>query len=375
MVRKLFITLISVCCAIAGAVLTLKYGQPLMVDQSVVFMYGYVAMFALLFGIIGLLIAPHIVDAIRALLNASVNEFSNKSLSELIPGVIGLIIGLIVASLVSITVVRIAVIGPYLAVLLELMLGYLGFMVGFRKRDDFSMWAGSLRKDKEERYSKPERPERERSRDFGKKGVSVKILDTSVIIDGRIADIYRTGFVEGDLIIAGFVLEELQHIADSSDALKRNRGRSGLDCIKMMQNEFGSSIVIYNKNYPDTMEVDSKLLRLAKDTKGVVVTNDYNLNKVAQVRGVKVLNINDLANAVKPILLPGEDLTVSVVREGKEQNQGVAYLDDGTMIVVENGRQFVGNTIFVVVTSILQTSAGRMVFAKPKTIAHGDGCD
>lgn len=370
--KRFFSLLFTICFAVLGTVLTLKIAQPFMKDVAVAYMYGYVIVFTILFVVIGGLLSKPIVNGISNLINAGANEFSKKSLSEIIPGVIGLIVGLVVASLLSITVVKIDVVGPYIAVVLELALGYIGFLVGYRKQDDFSTMFSSLRKDKEPREHTGFR---ERERDKKLAPGAMKILDTSVIIDGRISDIFRTGFLEGNLVVAGFVLEELQHIADSSDSLKRNRGRSGLDCVKMMQNEFGASVIVYNKDYPDCHEVDAKLLLLAKDIKGVVVTNDYNLNKVAQVQGVKVLNINDLANAVKPVLLPGEDLTVSIVREGKEPNQGVAYLDNGTMIVVENGRRFVGNTIFVVVTSILQTSAGRMVFAKPKVIPHGDGCD
>ena len=192
------------------------------------------------------------------------------------------------------------------------------------------------------------------------------MLDTSVIIDGRIADIYRTGFLEGELVIANFVLEELRHIADSSDNLKRNRGRGGLDTLNRLREQFSSNIIITEQDYPKIAEVDSKLLRLAQDLNGVVVTNDFNLNKVAKLQGMKVLNINELANAVKPIVLPGEEMSALVIKEGKEANQGVAYLDDGTMIVVENGARYVGMQIFVIVTSILQTAAGRMVFARPK---------
>ena len=197
------------------------------------------------------------------------------------------------------------------------------------------------------------------------------MLDTSVIIDGRIADIYRTGFLEGDLVIPNFVLCELRHIADSSDSLKRNRGRSGLDTLNRMREQFNSQIVISEQDYPKIDEVDSKLLRLAQDLGGVIVTNDFNLNKVAKLQGVQVLNINELANAVKPIVLPGEEMVAQVIKEGKEASQGVAYLDDGTMIVVENGARYVGLTIFVIVTSILQTAAGRMVFARPKVDKRG----
>jgi len=196
----------------------------------------------------------------------------------------------------------------------------------------------------------------------------LKILDTSVIIDGRVADICQTGFLDGVIVIPQFVLEELQHIADSSDALKRNRGRRGLDILNRIQKEIDIQVEMYEIDFDDIQEVDSKLIKLAKLTDGVVVTNDYNLNKVCEFQNVQVLNINDLANAVKPVVLPGEELNVQVIKDGKEYNQGVAYLDDGTMIVVEEGRNYIGKRIDVVVTSVLQTSAGRMIFAKPKLL-------
>lgn len=194
------------------------------------------------------------------------------------------------------------------------------------------------------------------------------ILDTSVIIDGRIADLCKTGFVSGTLVIPEFVLEELQHIADSSDLLKRNRGRRGLDILNKMQKELPINVVIHEERFDETPEVDSKLVKLAKLLPGKVVTNDFNLNKVCELQGVAVLNINDLANAIKPVVLPGEELSVQIVKDGKEFGQGVAYLDDGTMIVVEGGREFIGATVGVIVTSVLQTSAGRMIFARPKLL-------
>ncbi len=200
---------------------------------------------------------------------------------------------------------------------------------------------------------------------FGAGGARPKILDTSAIIDGRIADVFETGFSEGTVVIPKFVLDELQRIADSSDLLKRNRGRRGLDILNRMRQSKIFNIQMTERDFPGT-EVDAKLVNLAKETQGAIVTNDYNLNKVAQFQGVKILNINELANAVKPVVLPGEELKVQIVREGKEQNQGVAYLDDGTMIVVENGRKSMGETIPVEVTSVLQTVAGKMIFARPR---------
>jgi len=198
--------------------------------------------------------------------------------------------------------------------------------------------------------------------------VDYKILDTSVIIDGRIADIVKTGFVEGILLIPSFVLGELRHIADSSDLLKRNRGRRGLDILNQISKDTVIKVHIHEQDFDDINEVDSKLVRLGQVLGSPLLTNDYNLNKVAELQGVKVLNINELANALKPVVLPGEEMLVQVMKDGKEPGQGVAYLDDGTMIVVDTGRRFMGQNVTVLVTSVLQTAAGRMIFAKPKNV-------
>src|SRR6188508_506588 len=191
-----------------------------------------------------------------------------------------------------------------------------------------------------------------------------RILDTSVIIDGRIADVCETGFLDGTLVIPQFVLKELQLVADSSDSMKRNRGRRGLDILQKIQKMGGLEVVISDVDFPDVREVDLKLIELARTLEGKIVTNDFNLNKVAQLRGVDVLNINELANSLKPVVLPGELMKVFILKEGKEYNQGVAYLDDGTMVVVDNARKMIGKTIDVVVTSVLQTTAGKMIFGR-----------
>ena len=191
------------------------------------------------------------------------------------------------------------------------------------------------------------------------------LLDTSVIIDGRIADISRTGFLNGVMLVPRFVLNELQHIADSSDALRRNRGRRGLDILNRMQKDTARPLRITDMEVEEVREVDDKLVVLAKRLKCPILTNDYNLNRVAEIQGVTVLNVNELANAVRLVFLPGETMRIEIIQEGKEVGQGVGYLDDGTMIVVEEGRRFIGNTINVVVTKVLQTAAGRMIFAKP----------
>jgi uncharacterized protein YacL len=191
-----------------------------------------------------------------------------------------------------------------------------------------------------------------------------KVLDTSVIIDGRIADICETGFMDGTLVIPQFVLKELQLVADSSDSMKRNRGRRGLDILQKIQKMSGLDVLVSDMDFPDVREVDLKLIELARTLQGKIVTNDFSLNKVAQLRGVEVLNVNDLANSLKPVVLPGEIMKVFILKEGKEYNQGVAYLDDGTMVVVDNARKLIGKTIDVVVTSVLQTTAGKMIFGR-----------
>jgi uncharacterized protein YacL len=191
-----------------------------------------------------------------------------------------------------------------------------------------------------------------------------KVLDTSVIIDGRIADICETGFMDGTIVIPQFVLKELQLVADSSDSMKRNRGRRGLDILQKIQKMAGVDVTISDMDFAEVREVDLKLIELARTLQGKIVTNDFNLNKVAQLRGVEVLNINELANSLKPVVLPGEIMKVFILKEGKEYNQGVAYLDDGTMVVVDNARKMIGKTIDVVVTSVLQTTAGKMIFGR-----------
>lgn len=281
---------------------------------------------------------------------------------DLLFGTIGLIVGLSIAFLLSYWLGRseIPVISSVLPTILFVILGYLGFQVGFKQREELIQAVAAVKvpaqKKKEEEEAIPAVTH----------GTMYKILDTSVIIDGRIADICSTGFLEGVLVVPQFVLTELQHIADSSDSLKRTKGRRGLDVLKRLQQEDGPEVLITEIDFQEVSEVDLKLVHLAKKMGGLVVTNDFNLNKVAALHGVEVLNINDLANAVKPVVIPGEEMHVVVIKDGKEQNQGIAYLDDGTMIVVEDGKFHIGNAIDVVVTSVLQTSAGRMIFAKPK---------
>lgn len=269
---------------------------------------------------------------------------------ELVVSSIGLVVGLVIANLVTIPIKDIAIIGTPISIIANILFSCLGVAVAAGKRNEnlFDSIRGKVTGKDASRVSEP------------------KILDTSVIIDGRIVDICRSGFIEGELVIPSFVLEELRHIADSQDALKRNRGRRGLDVLNMIQKELEFPVRIEHAEVNSDSEVDSALLKLAQKLGGKVLTIDFNLNKVANFQGVPVLNINELANAVKPIALPGEDMTVQVIKDGKENGQGIGYLDDGTMIVIDGGRRHIGESVNVTVTSILQTAAGRMIFAKPK---------
>jgi uncharacterized protein YacL len=282
-------------------------------------------------------------------------------ITDIIFGSLGLLVGLLVAFLIgsAFNTIRVPILNTVVPIILTLLFGYLGFQVGFKKRDEL---LSLLLKTSKKKSTNSDDNEEEG------KNHRLKILDTSVIIDGRIADICQTGFLEGTIVIPQFVLNELQHIADSSDALKRNRGRRGLDILNRIQKELPIKVEMYEGDFEEIQEVDSKLVKLAKVSGGIVVTNDFNLNKVCEFQNVAVLNINDLANAVKPVVLPGEEMNVQVIKDGKEHNQGIAYLDDGTMIVVEGGRDYIGKRIEVLVTSVLQTSAGRMIFAKPKQL-------
>jgi uncharacterized protein YacL len=227
-----------------------------------------------------------------------------------------------------------------------MLLPYVGLMLGARRGE----WLEPARLIGLFRAAGPER--------------RYKVLDTSVIIDGRIADVCETGFIDGTLVIPQFVLKELQLVADSADTLKRNRGRRGLDILQKIQKMAGVDVMISDVDFPEVREVDLKLIDLARSLQGKIVTNDFNLNKVAQLRGVDVLNINQLANSLKPVVLPGEIMKVFILKEGKEYNQGVAYLDDGTMVVVDNARKMISKTIDIVVTSVLQTTAGKMIFGR-----------
>lgn len=322
-------------------------------------MLGVAIIFAIIFGLLFLTMIPVFRKQGKIAAATIETELKGVSSTDMISGVIGLVTGLLIASFIVTIYEAIQV--PWLTLTLTvvtyMLFAYLGIVIATKKGPDLFTTLASYRRTQTTSG---------KSKKTG--DATPKILDTSVIIDGRIADIMKTGFIEGRIIIPEFVLVELRHIADSSDSLKRQRGRRGLDILNKIQIDYG--IEIYNttgeKSLEEIPEVDVKLLKLAQIMNGKVVTNDFNLNKVAAIKGVDVLNINELANTLKPVVLPGETMQLFLVKEGKEFDQAVAYLDDGTMIVVEDGRKFIGQTIEVTVTSVLQTAAGRMIFGKPK---------
>lgn len=322
---------------------------------------------AIISGIIFYNLAPALNRKSKKMADNIGNDLQTVSTSDLIGGVVGLITGLVLAFLISQIYAGVitGTLNLTITICIYIALGYVGMIVGNKKLPEFFTASMSMRK-LAAKAAAEENPYEFNPKESKKKGTVPKILDTSVIIDGRIVEIMKTGFLEGPIVIPEFVLVELRHIADSSDGLKRTRGRRGLDILNKIQEDYG--IEIYNtdseKALKEIPEVDVKLLKLAQIMKGKVVTNDFNLNKVAAIKGVPVLNINELANAMKPMVIPGEVMTVTLIKQGKEMGQAVAYLDDGTMIVVEDGRRKIGQTVDINVTSVLQTAAGRMIFGK-----------
>jgi uncharacterized protein YacL len=299
-------------------------------------------------------LVPKLDAGVGALLGIAIVTFEWRlrlvSLKRLIGAAIGSVLGIFGAYLFALVIRNSIPPGhtqSFLQILVMLVMAYVGLIVGANKGDLLNLAAlgGVFGGEKQSRKS-------------------YKILDTSVIIDGRIADIAETGFLDGIIVTPQFVLRELQLVADSADSLKRNRGRRGLDILQRLQKMASVQIQIVEDDFPAVREVDLKLIELAKLYEGKIITNDFNLNKVAQLQGVAVLNINELANSLKPIVLPGETMKVFILKEGKEYNQGVAYLDDGTMVVVDNARKMIGKTIDISVTSVLQTTAGKMIFGK-----------
>ncbi len=275
-----------------------------------------------------------------------------------IGGAVGLITGLIISNLISYPIVTKFIENNILEILIytliNCLIGYIGLSIGMKKGDEFD-WHNVFTLSGSKQSA----------------GI-VKILDTSAVIDGRIAEITEAGFVDGEIIVPQFVLQELQHIADSQDAIKRARGRRGLDTLQRLQKQTNTKVVIIDNDFQKIKEVDAKLVALARETNARIVTNDSNLSKIAELQGVSVLNINHLANILKPVVLPGEVMNILVLKEGKEDGQGIGYLDDGTMVVVDNAKRFLGKSMDVVVTSILQTTGGRMIFSRLKDDVRSD---
>ncbi|EKP94825.1 PIN/TRAM domain-containing protein [Thermaerobacter subterraneus] len=328
--------------------------------------YGIMVLFLLLGGLGGYAAALRIWQQVVQFTQWVESRLVRTPIQDTLAGVLGLIAGLVIANLLSGPLGLVPVVGPLLPPIFAVLLAYLGAVVAVKRRDDLVHLLAALPRPGRERDRERER---DRDRAPSRPAGSYKVLDTSAIIDGRIADVVETGFLEGTLVVPGFVLEELRRIADSADTLRRNRGRRGLEILRRIQQESSVPVEIYEGDVEGD-DVDTKLLRLARRLNGKVVTNDYNLNQIAGLQGVPVLNVNELANAVKPVVLPGESMEVQIIREGKEAGQGVGFLDDGTMIVVEGGKRYIGQRIDVEVSTVLQTAAGRMIFARPRVMGR-----
>ena len=356
---RIILSVFGVFLGIGNAVLMNNFGLLNFLEgRQILFAYIFLGIF---FGLLFFILTPklkHIIENIGENFGKEILKFQTN---DIIFGSFGLIVALIIAFLLSQPIynINIPIMPEVISLLIYAVLGYIGIIVSVKKKDDVIRAFNpkfTIGKKQNKVFLEYEKEE------CGQ----YKILDTSTIIDGRIADISKTGFIEGSYIVPTFVLEELQHIADSSDDMKRIRGRRGLDILNAMQKDKNVDMIIDNRDFKDINEVDSKLIRLAEIAGGKIITNDYNLNKVAKFKGVQVLIVNELADSLKPVVLPGEDMEVKVVKSGKEKSQGLAYLDDGTMIVIENGERHVGSDLKITVTSILQTAAGRMIFAKKR---------
>lgn len=358
MFNKILRGLFSIIGFILGFILgqwLLEINKLAYFNSTTILRVSFLTFSTLSFGLIVYLISPLFNSVISKVMNYLEDTIQKVPTIEILIGVFGALMGLLI-SVPIVSLFNDVLIGKIIGVIIVLIITAIAVDISIKKKEELINAISNIKKvgSIKEKKTKTEN-----------KGIP-KVLDTSVIIDGRILDICQSGFIEGALIIPHFVLDELRHIADSSDSLKRNRGRRGLDILSKIQKELAVEVQITEKDFPDIDEVDSKLLKLAQFLGGKVITNDYNLNKVAGVQGVPVLNINELANSVKPVVLPGEEMTIQIIKDGKEQEQGIAYLDDGTMIVVEGGKRHIGEIMDVIVTSVLQTAAGRMIFAKQK---------
>ena len=383
MLRRILTAAIAVVLTVTGLILMeqllpqISYFLGYSIHSKGVLGYSYIHwLFAivsvLFFSWIGWVITPFLIKYLLKYSEVVASVLAKAPSADIIVSLIGVLVGLILANLIGAPFSHLPIVGSYIPIILSIVLALTGAKVALYKSKDI---IGFFNRSRPADNTVPDNggetvqdQQEETVVDVGSMPAELasfnKLLDTSVIIDGRISDILKTGFLEGNLVIPHFVLDELQRLSDSSDNLKRAKGRRGLDLIHELQDMTGHVVIVRDLEYDAFQDVDSKLIALAKDTGSAVVTNDFNLNKVASIQGIRVLNINDLANAVKPVVIPGEEMTAYLLREGKESGQAIAYLQDGTMIVVEGGRKYIGNKIRVAVTSVLQTSAGRMIFAK-----------
>ena len=377
MLKKIISLTISLIIIITGLILT-DYSLPFLSEYLGYDLHGngllgvtfaniiLVLPGLFIFSWLALVLAPFLTNALFNYAERLTASLSKVPTSDILVMIFGIGIGLILANLIGSPFSRLPLIGPYIPIMLSLVLSIVGAKLALRKHNDIVSFFNRIPSRKA--VKAPAAAEEDvLAGPLGDRLYSSnKLLDTSVIIDGRLMDIVAAGFLDGMLVVPNFVLEELQRLSDSADNLKRAKGRRGLDLVQDLQISYKDRVLVVDNDYDDLEGVDAKLVRLAKQANADIITNDYNLNKVAGIQGVKVLNINELANAIKPVVVAGEEMTVYLVKEGKEQNQAVAYLDDGTMIVVENGRHAIGSSAAVVVTSVLQTAAGRMIFAKAR---------
>ena len=355
----------SILISLIGAILGIIFANVIFnnfIDKSTSLIIKIICMIvaAVVFGFIFYALAPKFISVELKLIESIEDSLKKFSLVDIIIGTIGLVVGLILAFLISQPLLKLNIpgIGTVLTVIFEIVfyigMGFLGAKLALNYHDDFLSFFERIKTKEKSSIKIPSKDSK----------VRPKIVDTSTIIDGRIIDILKTGFLEGNLIIPIFVIEELQHIADSDNYLRRQKGRRGLDILKTMQTDYKDKVKVVDKRYPNIDKVDSMLVKMSEELNANLLTNDYNLNKVANLQEVFVFNINDLANAMRPVFIAGEPINVSIIKEGRENNQGIGYLDDGTMIVVEDGKRYLGQVIECTVTSVLQTSAGKMIFAK-----------
>ena len=343
----MLIVVSRIVLALLGGLGAYQIGSALPLDSWFASPWRYLAWAAITIcgALVGLLLGGLLGAWLRSRVRAIDRAADRRSAAELIVGALGLVVGLVAAALAGVAVAQLPIIGPYLLLPVVLLVAFVFSRVAARRHVDILRLVGI------------------RSRATPASAQS-RLIDTSAIIDGRLVDVLRTRFLSGAIIVPDFVLEELQKVADSSDGLKRARGRRGLEIVSELKTVANGGFSVREADYPGVEGVDAKLVRMAQDVGASIVTTDYNLNKVAQIQGVEVLNVNELANALKPAVLPGEPLQVKVIREGREYDQGVAYLQDGTMIVVEGGRSAVGKEVTVEVTSVLQSPSGKMIFTE-----------